>query len=252
MKQSFIIHAELREAHGKGASRRLRHEGKVPAILYGGLGEAISLATSHNELMKHTRRRGFFSQLLDLEIDGKHEQVVLKDLQRHPVRDQILHVDLQRVRADKALRSRVHIEFTGGAVCPGVKNNGGIVEHHLIEVEIECLPKDLPEQIDVDLSAMDIGDVLRVSDLKLPAGVRSVATMHGRNPAVVSVQIPRAAIEAAEAEEAAAAEAAAAATAAAGGTPAAGAAAPADAAKAAAPAADAAKPEAKKPEKDKK
>ncbi|HEU0196875.1 MAG TPA: 50S ribosomal protein L25/general stress protein Ctc [Nevskiaceae bacterium] len=243
MKQTYVIHAEPRSLQGKGASRRLRREGKVPAILYGGSGKAVALSASHNELIKHAKDRGFFSQIVNVEVGNDRQQALVKDLQRHPARDQILHIDLQRVLADQLLRSRVQLEFVGKDVCPGIKTNGGVMEHHLIEIEIECLPKDLPESITVDVSAMDVDDVIRVSNLKLPEGVHSVALMHKRDPSVVAVHLPRAAIEAEEQEAAAVAAAAAAAGE--------GAAATGDAAKAgdaAKPAAGAAKADAGKAE----
>lgn len=246
MKQSFVIHAETRSLQGKGASRRLRREGKVPAILYGGLGEAVKIAADANELSKHVKNRAFFSQLLDLELDGKSEQVVIKDLQRHPARDILLHLDLQRVRADVALRSHVQLKFVGADVCPGVKTNGGVFDRVLVQIEIECLPKDLPASVTVDVSSMDVGDAIRVSQITLPEGVKSVALMHGRDPTLATVQLPRAAIEE-EAQEAAEAAAAAAAAPAGADAKAPGAEAGGDAAKADAskPAANA-KPAAKK------
>jgi len=206
MKETFVVNAETRSAHGKGASRRLRREGKVPAILYGGGSEPQPIAVDHNELAKHLKAEAFYSHILTLKLDGKSEQAVLKDLQRHPVRDDtILHMDLLRVRADQVLRMHVPLHFKGGEVCPGVKTGGGLIEHHLIQVEVECLPKDLPEYIEVDLSQLNVNDSVHLSQLKLPQGVTLVELKHGNDRSVAAVHLPRAAVEV---EETPAAEAA--------------------------------------------
>ncbi|HZR38247.1 MAG TPA: 50S ribosomal protein L25/general stress protein Ctc [Nevskia sp.] len=204
MKQTFVVEAEVRSAHGKGASRRLRREGKVPAILYGGKGEPQPIAVSHNELSKQLKVEAFYSHILTVKIGGNSEQAVLKDLHRHPVRDEIMHMDLQRVLADQLLRMHVPLHFKGADIAPGVKTGGGIIEHHLIQVEVECLPKDLPEFIEVDLSALNVNEAVHLSQLKLPEGVALVELKHDNDASVAAVHLPRAAV--AE-EEAAPAEA---------------------------------------------
>ncbi|MBL6750186.1 MAG: 50S ribosomal protein L25/general stress protein Ctc [Nevskia sp.] len=205
MKQSFVIDAEPRSAQGKGASRRLRRQGMVPAILYGGKSEARPIAVNHNELSKHLKIEAFYSHILTINLDGQAEQAVLKDLHRHPVRDEIMHMDLQRVLADQLLRMHVPLHFKGADICPGVKTGGGLVEHHLIQVEVECLPKDLPEFIEVDLSPLNVNESVHMSQLKLPEGVALVELKHGNDASVAAIHLPRAAVEA----EAAPAEAAA-------------------------------------------
>lgn len=204
MKHAFTITAEVRTVHGKGASRRLRHAGKVPAIIYGGKEGPQSIQVSHNELMKSLKIEAFYSNILTLDIGGKTEQAVLKDLHRHPVRDEVMHMDLQRVLADVVLRMHVPLHFKGGEVAPGVKTGGGVVEHQQIQVEVECLPKDLPEFIEVDLSELQAGHSLHLSSLKLPAGVEAVVPK-GEDPTVATIVIPRVMTAEEEAAEAAAA-----------------------------------------------
>lgn len=194
MKEAFVIEAEVRSAHGKGASRRLRREGKVPAIIYGGKSEPQPLAVSHNELLKQLKIEAFYSHILTVKIGGNAEQAVLKDLHRHPVRDEIMHMDLQRVLADQLLRMHVPLHFKGADIAPGVKTGGGIIEHHLIQVEVECLPKDLPEFIEVDLSALNVNEAVHLSQLKLSAGVALVELKHGNDASVAAVHLPRAAV----------------------------------------------------------
>jgi large subunit ribosomal protein L25 len=206
MKETFVVNAEVRSAHGKGASRRLRRTGKVPAILYGGNGQPQPIAVDHNELAKHLKSESFYSHILTVQLDGKSEQAVLKDLQRHPVRDEVIvHLDLQRVLADQVLRMHVPLHFKGAEVCPGVKTGGGLIEHHMIQVEVECLPKDLPEFIEVDLSQLNVNESIHLSQLKLPHGVSLVELKHGNDRSVAAVHLPRAVVEV---EAASAAEAA--------------------------------------------
>ena len=205
MKQSFVVEAEVRSAHGKGASRRLRREGKVPAILYGGKSEPQPIAVSHNELMKSLKIEAFYSNILTISLNGATEQAVLKDLHRHPVRNEVMHMDLQRVLADQLLRMHVPLHFKGSEVSPGVKTGGGIVEHHVIQVEVECLPKDLPEFIEVDLSALNVNESVHLSQLKLPENVTLVELKHDNDVSVAAIHLPRAAVE----SEAAATEASA-------------------------------------------
>ena len=237
MKTSFDLVADSRnDAQGKGASRRLRRAGKVPAILYGGHQEPKQLILDHQNLLTLLVNEKFFSTILSLKIDGQPQAAILKDVQRHPAKNQILHMDLQRVLDNEKIRMTIPLHFKGAAASPGVKTQGGIVSHLLNDVEVLCLPKDLPEFLEIDLSAMEMNEIRRLSDVPLPEGVEIVALAHGRDEAVVSIHHPRA--EEAEAPAAAAAAATAA--------PAAGAAAPAaggDAKKAAAAPAAAAKKE---------
>jgi large subunit ribosomal protein L25 len=191
MSNDFVLNAEVRTTQGKGASRRLRREGKVPAVLYGGHKDPVMLTIGGFELDKRLKNEAFYSHILTLNIGGTEESAVLKDLQRHPAKPQITHLDLQRVVADEELRMHVPLHFKGEAVAPGVKQGGGVVQHHLVDVEVLCLPKDLPEFIEVDVSAMELNDALHLSQLKLPEGVTLVALEHDDDQAVVSVHIPR-------------------------------------------------------------
>ncbi len=203
MSSEFVLTAEPRTEQGKGASRRLRREGKVPAILYGAGKDPVPLSLNHNELLKQLENEAFYSHILTVELDGKTEQAVLKDLQRHPAKPFILHLDLMRVSAGEKIRVNVPLHFVGEDVAPGVKIGGGIVTHAVTEVEISCLPKDLPEYIEVDLSALELGESLHLSDLKLPPGVELVQLLQGEehDVAVAAIQATRGSTAAGAAEE---------------------------------------------------
>lgn len=196
----FELEATLRTDIGKGASRRLRHAGLVPVVIYGGAGkEPMSLTISHNELLKHLAHEAFYSHVLVIRIEGHGvESAVLKDVQRHPSRPVILHIDLQRVSDTQKLHMHVPLHFVNGDVAPGVKQGGGTISHQLVEVEVSCLPKDLPEFIEVDLGGMQVDDVLHLSDLKCPAGVELLALSHGEEHdlPVASLHLARGAKEA--------------------------------------------------------
>jgi large subunit ribosomal protein L25 len=191
VKESFVVNAELRTDQGKGASRRLRRTGKVPAILYGGKDQPQQLAVSHNEMRKHLETEAFYSHILTLKFEGKEQQAVLKDIQRHPAQPLLMHFDFQRVFADQAIRMEVPLHFMGGESCPGVKVGGGVLEHHLMQVTVECLPKDLPEFIEVDLSKLELNQSVHLSQLKLAPGVTLVELKHGNDPSVAAVHVPR-------------------------------------------------------------
>ena len=221
MKTSFELVAEFRDAEGKGASRRLRRANKVPAILYGGHREPRALALDHTRLLLMLDNERFYSTILNLRVGDVTQAAVLKDVQRHPAKNAVIHVDLQRVLENEKIRIRIPLHFQGAAGSPGVKA-GGLVSHLRNEVEVSCLPKDLPEYIDVDLSGLGMNQMLYLADLKVPVGVEIPELSHGRNSPVVSIHHARA-----EEVETPAAEAAAGAAAA----PAAAAAAPAAAAK---------------------
>jgi len=192
-KEKFELNAEKRTEQGTGASRRLRRQGRVPAIMYGSNKDPMLLSVSHNELAKHLQSESFYSSLLTIKIGDKKQQAVLKDLQRHPFRAKILHLDLMRVSRTKKIEMHIPIHFINEESCPGVKLEGGVVSHHVVEVEIRCLPKDLPEFIDVDVGEMTIGDILHLSDLKVPENVELSSLQSGNDLAVVSVQVTRAA-----------------------------------------------------------
>jgi large subunit ribosomal protein L25 len=220
MKTTFELVADPRDGvQGKGASRRLRRSGKVPAILYGGHNEPRQILLDHQNLLTLLVNERFFSTILQLKLGGESQAAIVKDVQRHPAKNQILHMDLQRVLENEPIRMEIPLHFKGGAAAPGVKTQGGVISHLLNLVQVMCLPKDLPEFLEVDLSSMEINDMKRLSDIPLPAGVQLVDLAHGRDEAVVSIHHPRA-----EEVEAPTAEAvAAAATPVAGAAPAAGA-----------------------------
>jgi large subunit ribosomal protein L25 len=182
---------------GKGASRRLRNAGKIPAILYGGHKDPVSLQLNANEMAKHLEQEAFYSHILTLSCEGQTEKVVLKDMQRHPYKVQVLHVDLLRVDEHEKLSMRVPLHFVNEDKCIGVKQEGGAISHLLTEVDIECLPKDLPEFIEVDVSEVHVGQTLHLGDLTLPSGVELAAAAHGGDTAqgIFSVHAPRVAEE---------------------------------------------------------
>ena len=224
MKTSFELIAEFRETQGKGASRRLRHEGKVPAILYGGHSEARALTLSHQKLIVMLENERFYSTILSLKVGDQTQNAILKDVQRHPYKNAIVHIDFQRVEDNQKIRMSIPLHFVGAAVSPGVKTQGGLVSHLRNEVEVSCLPKDLPEFIEVDMSALSLNESIHMSQLKIPEGVELTA-LAKEDAAVASIHSPRAEEPEAAATVAAATESAA---------PAAAAAAPAAGAKAAA------------------
>lgn len=245
MSAKFELTAEPRTVQGKGASRRLRHTGRVPAIIYGAGKPPLMVTLDHNTTLRQLENERFHTAILNVKVGADTDQAILRDWQMHPVRPQVLHVDLQRISATEKLHMRVPLHFVGADMAPGVKLDGGIVAHLMTEVDITCLPKDLPEFLTADLSQMQLNQSLHLSDIKLPEGVSITSLAHGgENLAVATIKIVREeVIEAPVAAVPAEGEAAAAAA------PAAGAAAPA--AGAAAPAAGEAKKAepAKKPEK---
>jgi large subunit ribosomal protein L25 len=220
MKTSFELVAEFRDAEGKGASRRLRRANKVPAILYGGHREPRALSLDHTKLMLMLDNERFYSTIISIKVGEVSQAAVLKDVQRHPAKNAVLHVDLQRVLENEKIRIAIPLHFKGESVAPGVKQ-GGVVSHLRNEVEVLCLPKDLPEYVDVDLSALDMNQMLHLSDLKMPDGVEIPELSHGRNSPVVSIHHARAEEVEAPAADATAAAAAPAATGATAAAPAA-------------------------------
>lgn len=198
----FTLDAEVRHDLGKGASRRLRHSDKVPAILYGGGEAPLALTLDHNKLIQAQEFEAFYSHVLTLNIDGKAVEALVKDMQRHPFKPKVTHVDFQRVVAGQEIHTNVPLHFVNEAKCAAVKA-GGVAEHHLTELEVICLPKDLPEFIEVDMTNVQLGQTLHLSDLTLPAGVKSVELAkndESHNLAVVTVKPPKGGI--ADTEEA--------------------------------------------------
>jgi len=212
MKTSFELIAEFRDDQGKGASRRLRRTGKTPAILYGGKREPRALTVDMAKLQQALDNEKFYSSIVTLKVGDQTQAAVLRDLQRHPWKSQIVHADFQRVLEDEAIRMLVPLHFLNQETAPGVKTGGGMVSHLKNELLVECLPKDLPEYIEVDIGHLQLNQAIKISELKLPAGVTSVELAQGKDGTVVSVHSMRA-----EEAEAAAAEAAPAAAAPAAG-----------------------------------
>ena len=165
------ITATSRKVEGKGASRRLRHSGQVPAIVYGAKAEPANVQIEHNSLWLASQNEWFYSSILQLSVDGKSEKVLLRDMQRHPFKQQILHLDFQRIDENVAIRFNVPLHFLNQEVSPAGKTAGIVVLHELNEIRVSCLPKDLPEFIEVDLSTLDLGDIVHLSQLNLPEGV---------------------------------------------------------------------------------
>jgi len=188
------VTATTRSAQGTSASRRLRRADKVPGIIYGGKVQPTAIEVEHNPLFHALRKEKFHASILEMELDGKSERVLLRDFQMHPYKPQVLHIDFQRVAEDEAIHMRVPLHFVGEENSPAVKLNAAIISHVLSQVDVACLPRDLPEFIEVDLSGIKSTDVLKVSDLKMPAGVKPV--LRGKeNPVVVTVSVPGAQAE---------------------------------------------------------
>src|SRR5579863_9590787 len=227
MRITFQVGADARHDQGKGASRRLRRAGKVPAVLYGGDGEPRNITLDHQQLLTVIDKEKFYSSIISVNVDAQGQPAIVRDVQMHPAKNAVVHVDLQRVIENEKLKIHLPIHFKGEATAPGVKLQGGIVSHLIQDIEVSCLPKDLPDFLELDLSGMNLNDTKHLSDIPLPAGVTIPALAH-QNPPVVSVHSPRVAEPEPEAAAAGVAEGAAAAAAPAAGAE--GAAAPAAAA----------------------
>ena len=217
MATSHVIKVERRENDGRGASRRLRNTGKVPAIVYGGELAPVSIQIEHNDVWLASQHEWFYSAILDLSLNGDVQKVLLRDLQRHPFKQQLLHLDFQRVDENKAIRIRVPLHFLNQEKSPAGKKAGVLISHALNELEISCLPKHLPEYIEIDLANLDVGDIVHLSEVKLPEGVEIPELRLGKehDVAVVTAQEVKEEVEAAPADAAAAGATAAAAPAAA-------------------------------------
>jgi large subunit ribosomal protein L25 len=182
------VKATKRAAQGTGASRRLRNAGRVPGIVYGGVAQPQAVEIDHNELYQHLRKEAFYSSVLTLNLEGAEEICLLRDVQRHPFRPLILHVDFQRIDATHKIHQKVPLHFTNADLAPGVKLSGGMVQHVMTELDVRCLPKDLPSFIEVDLSKLEASHSMHVSEVKLPTGVEAV--LHkGEDPVVATIVI---------------------------------------------------------------
>ena len=194
----FNMTATVRSELGKGASRRLRHQGKIPVILYGSDKEPVSLTMDHDHLFHHIEHEAFYSHILTINIDGVEEKVVLKDLQRHPAKPLIQHADFMRVRENEKIRMHVPLHFTNESSAPGVKSGGGIISHNIIEIEVTCLPNDLPEYLEVNMGSVELDQAVHLSDIQLPPGVELAALLQGteHDLPIASIHKSRASIEA--------------------------------------------------------
>ena len=196
------ITATSRRDEGKGASRRLRHAAQVPAIVYGGGAEPQSIQLEHEKTWQASQHEWFYSSILALELDGKVQKVLLRDMQRHPYRQQIMHIDFQRVNANEAIRVNVPLHFINGDTSPAGKAADVVLTHEMNEVEVNCLPGNLPEHIEVDLGAMKLGDTVHLSDIKFPEGVESTLKIDAdHNPAIAVARAARVELEGDEVAE---------------------------------------------------
>lgn len=189
------VNATERGPQGRGASRRLRHAGKVPGVLYGGDKPAQNIEVEHQEISLKLKQEAFHASILTLNLGSEKQQVLLRDVQMHPWRAEVMHVDFQRVAKDRKIHMKVPLHFINAEISPGVKTGGGTVNHVLSELDISCLPDDLPEFIEVDLANLQMGHSMHLSELTLPAGVESVQLRSGDDAVVATIVVPRAEVE---------------------------------------------------------
>jgi large subunit ribosomal protein L25 len=220
MSTDYELNAEARDDKGTGASRRLRRAGRIPAVIYGGGKDPAMVSFDHDPVMHMLEVEAFHSSILTVKHHNETEQAILRDVQHHPYKQIIVHMDLQRISAKEKIHMSVPVHFTGEDVAPGVKLEGGIVSHLITEIDVICLPGDLPEYLSVDISQLSIGDSVHLSDIKIPDGVEFTSLAHGGDDLAVATVVAlrvSAADEEAEAGEAAEGEAAEGGEAAAGG-----------------------------------
>jgi large subunit ribosomal protein L25 len=210
MSEDFDLVAEIREGQGKGASRRLRHEGKVPAIIYGAGRPPRALAFDHNRVLQQLENESFYSSILNIKVGEKSQAAIVKDIQRHPAKQRIIHMVFQRIVADEKIKMNVPVHLLGEDDAIGVKDEGGSISRLMTEIEVTCLPKDLPEYFELDISGLALNEMLHLSDITVPDGVEIVELSHGEehDRPVVSIHVIKAAPieediveEAAEGEE---------------------------------------------------
>ena len=199
MSNVFEFVAESRDLSGKSAARAVRRNGNIPAVVYGGKNAPQSIVLEHNDVSKHLEHEAVYSHILDLKVDGKNEQVILKGLQRHPAKAQILHMDFMRVDASQALKVNVPLHFINEDTCVGVKE-GGVITHSMVDIEVSCLPAVLPEYIKVDLLALNIGDSVHLTDLVLPEGVEIPVLAQGEDHDHPVAQVVKAKVVAEESD----------------------------------------------------
>ena len=214
MAEKFDLIADIREDSGKGASRRLRHQGRVPAIIYGAGRPPRALTFDHNKVIRQLEKESFYSSVLNIKVGEKSQAAIVKDVQRHPSKPVVMHLDFQRIVEDEAIRMNVPIHYLGGDDAPGVKEGGGKVSLLVTDVEVTCLPKDLPEYLEVDISALKLNEMLYLTDIKVPDGIQIIDLLHAEEEQaqpIVSIQfiheevieeeVPEEELEAVEGEE---------------------------------------------------
>jgi large subunit ribosomal protein L25 len=213
MAEKFDLIAENREDNGKGASRRLRREGRVPAIIYGAGRPPRSLSFDHNKVLRQLENESFYSSVLNIKVGEKSQAAIVKDIQRHPARPIVMHIDLQRIVEDEVIKMNVPIHFIGGDVAVGVKDGGGSVSHLRTDVEVVCLPKDLPEYFEVDISELELDGMMYLSDLIVPEGVeipelaqdvdqvQPIVSIHIVKEVVIEEEVEEVVVEGEEGEE---------------------------------------------------
>ena len=189
------INAKERKSKGTGASRRLRHIGTTPGILYGGEKDSISLEIDSKELYMQFRHEAFHASILSLNLEGKKESVILRDFQMHPVRNNIQHIDFQRINENEKISVKVPFHFVNEDTAPGVKIEGGLVSHIMTEIDISCLPKDLPQYIEVDLGELAMGESIHLSEVTVPEGVELTSLTEENDPAITSISKPKVVVE---------------------------------------------------------
>ena len=191
MSTGFALNIDNRPDLGTGSSRRLRRHGKVPAIIYGGGRKPRAVVLDHARLLHEMEHEAFYTSILTLTLGDVSQPVVVKDVQRHPSRRQVLHLDFQRIREDEKINLNVPIHFLGADIAVGVKEQGGEVSMQLTEVEVSCLPKDLPEFIEIDITGLQLNQRLHLTDLEVPEGVELPALVHGQDPSIITIIPPR-------------------------------------------------------------
>ena len=178
MSETIHLNAELRSDSGKGASRRLRRQGLVPAIVYGGEREPARISIAHNEFIHELENEAIYTQVIELRVEDRKQEVILRDLQRHPYKNKVMHADFYRIDQNKPIKVTVPIHVANAEKCVGVKSDGGVISHLITEIEIIALPRNLPEYLEIDALNLHLGDTLHLTDIKLPEGVQLVALSH--------------------------------------------------------------------------
>lgn len=196
MSEVYELQAQIREDLGKGHNRRMRRlDDRIPAVIYGANEDVQHISLAHNKVLKAIENEAFYSHILTLDVAGKKEKAVLKDMQRHPFKPKVLHMDFLRISAKEKITMQIPLHFLNEDIAPGVKQGGGIISHLETSVEISCLPADLPEYLDVDVVNLELDASLHLSDIKLPKGVELTSLTHEDDKAVASIHLPRAAME---------------------------------------------------------